>query len=92
METVEMIPDGRCNSVAVSGECDAPVNPVSKKAGNGKSVEYAPDATTLHWFPIRATYHRAQKVYDRLVELNDGRYEPYLPTLCSIECADGVDQ
>ena len=48
---------------------------------NGKSVEYALPGTEAHWFPIRATYHRAQKVYDRLVALNHGRYELYLPQL-----------
>ena len=65
------------------------VGPEFGTSENGKSVEYALPGTEAHWFPIRATYHRAQKVYDRLVELNDGRYEPYLPTICSIECTDG---
>lgn len=86
MEALEKIPNGECNSVSVSGERSVSVCPESENDGSGKSVGYVPDPTVLHWFPIRATYHRAQKVYDRLVALNDGRFEPYLPVLQSVEC------
>ena len=83
------IPDGQCISMNAGAKRNVPVSSAFANAKDGKSVEYAPAAAPLHWFPIRATYHRAQKVYDRLVELNDGRYEPYLPTLCSVDCTDG---
>ena len=92
METLENIPNGVCNSVSVSGERSVSVCPESENAGSGKSVGYVPDPTVLHWFPIRATYHRAQKVYDRLVTLNDGRFEPYLPMLRRIEIVNGTSQ
>ena len=65
------------------------VGPEFGASENGKSVEYALPGTEAHWFPIRATYHRAQKVYDRLVALNDGRYELYFPQLYVLEGHDG---
>ena len=65
------------------------VGPEFGTSENGKSVEYALPGTEAHWFPIRATYHRAQKVYDRLVELNEGRYELYLPLLYHFDADDG---
>ena len=65
------------------------VGPGFGTSENGKSVEYALPGTEAHWFPIRATYHRAQKVYDRLVALNDGRYELYLPQLYVFDSHDG---
>ena len=67
---------------------NVPVSSDFANAKDGKSVEYAPAAAPLHWFPIRATYHRAQKVYNRLLEINDGRLEPYLPMLRSIGCGN----
>ena len=65
------------------------VGPEFGEAKIGKSVEYALPGTEVYWFPIRATYHRAQKVYDRLVELNEGRYELYLPLLYHFDADDG---
>ena len=93
METLEKIPNGQHNSLAVSAEQKNSVYPEFKNDQLGKSVEYAPTGSStngsttneLHWFPIRATYHRAQKVYDKLVALNDGSFEPYLPTIYRIE-------
>ena len=82
------IPDGQCISMNAGATRNVPVSSAFANAKGGKSVEYAPAAAPRHWFPIRATYHRAQKVYDRLVELNDGRLEPYLPMLRSIACGD----
>ena len=51
----------------------------------GKSVGYTLLPNVRYWFPIRATHHRAQKVYDKLVSLNDDSIEPYLPLLRHIE-------
>lgn len=84
MEEVVKISDNQYDKSAVSGGRDAPVHLSSENSGTGKSVEYALQDATRHWFPIRATYHRAQKVYNWLVEINDGRLEPYLPMLRSI--------
>ena len=38
-----------------------------------------------YWFPIRATHHRAQKIYDKLVAINNKNLEPYLPIVRHIE-------
>ena len=65
------------------------VGPEFGEAKNGKSVEYALQPEACYWFPIRATHRRAQKVYDRLVALNDGRLEPYLPMLRRVEIPEG---
>ena len=65
------------------------VGPEFGDAKNGKSVEYALQPEACYWFPIRATHRRAQKVYDRLVSLNDGRLEPYLPMLRRVEIPEG---
>lgn len=96
METLEKIPNGQGNSLAVNVEQNSSVHPEFKNDTFGKSVEYAPTGSSTngtipderHWFPIRATYHRAQKVYDKLVALNDGSFEPYLPTIYRIEYTD----
>ena len=93
METFGKIPNGQHNSLAVNAEQKNSVHPEFKNDPLGKSVEYAPTGSSTngtpqnkrHWFPIRATYHRAQKVYDKLVALNDGSFEPYLPTIYRIE-------
>lgn len=50
---------------------------------------YVPRPGALYWFPIRATYHRAQKVYDRLASLNDGSLELYFPMLHRVVDGDG---
>lgn len=96
METFEKIPNGQDNSLAVNAERNNSVHPEFKNDPFGKSVEYAQTEKSTngtvpderHWFPIRATYHRAQKVYDKLVALNDGSFEPYLPTIYRIEYTD----
>ena len=51
----------------------------------GKSVEYALHPDVKYWFPIRATHHRAQKIYDKIVSLRNDCLEPYLPLLRHIE-------
>jgi len=88
MEEVVKTSDSQYDKSAVSGERNAAVPLGSENSGTGKSVEYALQDAARHWFPIRATYHRAQKVYNRLLEINDGRLEPYLPMLRSIACGD----
>ena len=77
--------DGEHNGLAVNAECKGSVHLEAENSSSGKSVGYALEQRDLHWFPIRATYHRAQKVYDRLVALHDGSFEPYLPTLRRVE-------
>ena len=86
---MEKIPNGQHNSVAVSAERKVPVYLGNGKTRTGKSVGYVLRPDVLYWFPIRATHRRAQKVYDKLVSLHDGRYEPYLPTQFRIEKANG---
>ena len=85
MEKVVKRTDRQQNKVSVSAERKVSVHPEAKKNGIGKSVGYALRPDVRYWFPIRATYHRAQKVYDRLVALNDNRLELYLPTIHRIE-------
>ena len=51
----------------------------------GKSVGYSLLANKKYWFPIRATHHRAQQVYDALVALNSCDIEPYLPVVPHID-------
>ena len=68
------------------------VGPEFGESENGKSVEYALQPEPCYWFPIRATHRRAQKVYDRLVALNDGRLEPYLPMLRRVEIVNETSQ
>ena len=60
-------------------------NPEREAVNFGKSVRIALLPNEKYWFPIRATHHRAQKIYDKLVAINDGSFEPYLPTLRHIE-------
>ena len=62
-----------------------PYNPEGGTAKNGKSVEYALLPDVKYWFPIRATHHRAQQIYDKLVSLKDDNLEPYLPILRHVE-------
>lgn len=89
MVTMTEIPDGEYNSLAVSAERNGSVHPEVENSNTGKSVGYALQLGVRYWFPIRATYHRAQKVYDALVALHDDRLEPYLPTLRRVECTEG---
>ena len=51
----------------------------------GKSVRIALMPNVKYWFPIRATHHRAKKVYDKLVAINNKNIEPYLPIVRHIE-------
>ena len=79
METLENNPTGQHNSVAVNAERKKSVHLSSKKSKTGKSVRYVLKPNVLYWFPVRATYHRAKKVYDKIVALNNNNLEPYLP-------------
>ncbi|MBR4787917.1 MAG: UpxY family transcription antiterminator [Bacteroidales bacterium] len=85
MEEVVKLAGRQQDENPVSAECSVLVHPEVEKSNSGKSVGYAPQPEVRYWFPIRATYHRAQKVYDRLVALGNDRLEPYLPTLCRVE-------
>ena len=89
MEISVQIPDGQNVSMIAGAGHVVLVGPEFGTSENGQSVEYALPGTEAHWFPIRATYHRAQKVYDRLVALNDGRYELYLPQLYIFDGQEG---
>ena len=96
METRVKIPNGQHNSLAVNAEQKNSVHSEFKNDSLGKSVGYAPTESSTnkstpdgrHWFPIRATYHRAKKVYDKLVALNDNNLEPYLPMQYRTEYTD----
>lgn len=79
------VPDRKRNILNVNAEQKKSVYSSGSNPETGKSVEYVQRDESLYWFPIRATYHRAQKVYDKLVALNNSRIEPYLPTLYQIE-------
>ena len=85
METVDKLSDSQHNKPSVSATQSVTAHPQTGISGTGKSVGYALSAGVLYWFPIRATHHRAQKVYERLVELRNDRLTPYLPTQCRIE-------
>lgn len=85
MVTRSRIPDGQHNSLAVNAEREISVRSGFEKSRIGKSVGYALHPDKLYWFPIRATYHRAQKVYNKLVAINNGGFELYLPVLRRIE-------
>ena len=89
MEIYTKIPDGQDVSMIAGAGHVVLVGPEFGDAKNGKSVEYALQPEACYWFPIRATHRRAQKVYDRLVSLNDGRLEPYLPMLRRVEIPEG---
>ena len=60
-------------------------NPERENVNFGKSVRIALMPNEKYWFPIRATHHRAQQIYDKLVSLSDGNFEPYLPIIRHIE-------
>ena len=85
MEEVVKLAVRQQDEISVSTKGNALVHPEVKKNNIGKSVGYALQPEVRCWFPIRATYHRAQKVYDRLVALGNDRLEPYLPTLCRVD-------
>ena len=88
METLERNPNGQYNSLAVSAERKNSVHLGFKKNKLGKSVRFALKPDVLYWFPIRATYHRAKKVYDRIVALKNNNLETYLPMQYRIEYAN----
>jgi len=75
------------NGATVSTEPTAKVrvNPDRENVKIGESVGYTLLPNVRYWFPIRATHNRAQKIYDKLVSLNDDSIEPYLPLLRHIE-------
>ena len=60
-------------------------NPERENVNFGKSVKIALLPNERYWFPIRATHHRAQQIYDKLVSLKDDSLEPYLPLIRHIE-------
>ena len=88
METLERNPNGQHNSLTVNAENKKSVHSGFKKNRIGKSVRFALNPNVLYWFPIRATYHRAKKVYDKIVALNNNNLEPYLPMQYRIEYAN----
>ena len=73
-----------CGAAAVA-ERIVPYNSEERDTKIGKSVEYALLPDVKYWFPIRATHHRAQKIYDKIVSLRNDCLEPYLPILRHIE-------
>ena len=75
------------NGATVSTEPSAQVrvNPDRENVKIGESVGYTLLPNVRYWFPIRATHNRAQKIYDKLVSLNDDSIEPYLPLLRHIK-------
>lgn len=85
METVDELSDSQYDKLSVSATQSVTAHPQTEISGKGKSVGYALSEEVRYWFPIRATHHRAQKVYERLAELHNDRLTPYLPTLCRIE-------
>jgi len=60
-------------------------NPGRENGNVGKSVRIALLPNVRYWFPIRATHHRAQKIYDKLVAINNKNLELYLPLVRHIE-------
>ncbi len=85
METLIFDPSTIHNGVADSAQTIVSQNSDGQISANGMSVGYTLNATTRYWFPIRATHRRAQKIYDKLVSINDGSFEPYLPLIRHIE-------
>ena len=85
MGTLEKNPNGQYNSLAVSAERKNSVHLGFKKNKLGKSVRFALKPDVLYWFPIRATYHRAKKVHDKIVALKNNNLETYLPMQYRIE-------
>ena len=85
MKASKKVPDGQNNGLGRK----ASANSCGETIQTGKSVRYAQHSEVRHWFPIRATYHRAQKVYEKLVAINDGTFEPYLPVQYIVEYENG---
>ena len=79
------IPSDQHSGNAAYTERIVPYNSEERDTKIGKSVEYALLPDVKYWFPIRATHHRAQKIYDKIVSLRNDCLEPYLPILRHIE-------
>ncbi len=60
-------------------------NPDRENINVGKSVNFTLLPNEKYWFPIRATHHRAQKIYDKLVAIHNKNLELYLPLVRHIE-------
>ena len=77
-----------CETYSGSAEYTERIIPYNSEGGQtkiGKSVEYTLLPDVKYWFPIRATRHRAQKIYDKIISLRNDCLEPYLPILRHIE-------
>ncbi len=85
MNTSQAVNCEKYNGGADFAERIVPYNPEGGDTKIGKSVEYALRPDVKYWFPIRATHHRAQKIYDKIVSLRNDCLEPYLPILRHIE-------
>jgi hypothetical protein len=85
MSTISTLQSQIHSGDAAVAERIVPYNPEGGDAKKGKSVEYALLPDVKYWFPIRATHHRAQKIYDKIVSLRNDCLEPYLPLLRHIE-------
>ena len=85
MNTSQAVNCEKYNGGADFAERIVPYNPEGGETKKGKSVEYALRPDVRYWFPIRATHHRAQKIYDKIVSLRNDCLEPYLPILRHIE-------
>lgn len=75
---------GQANSQIISEE-DEILTPPGDILVDGQTISFCNNPTAGRWFAIRATQHRAQKVYDSLKSLNDNSLELYLPLLKRIE-------
>lgn len=69
--------------------CDSVITtpPREENIHDGQSVRYIRNFNKIpFWFPIRATFCRAQQIYDRIRTLDFGGkvFEPYLPLLRKI--------
>lgn len=84
VETLETTLCNHNSGIAASTGGRLHANPEGK-IQKGKSVEYTLFPNIKYWFPIRATHHRAQKVYDKIIELHNDCLEPYLPIVRHIE-------
>lgn len=71
-----------CPEISCRGS-ESPTTPGKRDALDGKSVDYVLRPSTPYWFPIRATYHRAQQIYDtiRNFTFSSGVFQPYIPLL-----------
>lgn len=89
MEILTNIPNGKYKYLGQKQIVMANLDEKMKMIG--KSVNSVLLHNKKYWFPIRATYHRAQKIYNLLVALGDDSIEPYLPMLRHIEYSSNSD-